>query len=199
MPIPHLTDTVQLNDPQAGNANAGNGGAGINHGDITYDPSVTFDADQRVSGAHVDLDNGSHFHGDWDAGGGGAGGAGLGGPAVAALLAIVANTGAGGAGAGGAGGPATSNGSMTGGVDAASATANTAASQTSTQLADQHGTIVAGMGGNGGNNNVALGGSISAALVHTDPSTHIDTHNDTVTNTLTDVEHFGSIHDLGAV
>jgi NAD(P)H-hydrate repair Nnr-like enzyme with NAD(P)H-hydrate epimerase domain len=73
--------------------------------------------------------------------------------------------------------------------------AATTATQYTQLLADQHATILAGVGGNGGNGNVALGGDISSALVHSDPETT------TVNNALDhfinafghiDVSHLGS-------
>jgi len=49
--------------------------------------------------------------------------------------------------------------------------ADTTATQYTQLLADQHATILAGVGGNGGNGNIARGGDISSALIHTDPET----------------------------
>ncbi len=51
MPIPIISDTVQLIDPHAGNANAGNGGDGYSFGDISYSPSATIAPTQTVFGA----------------------------------------------------------------------------------------------------------------------------------------------------
>lgn len=190
MPIPQASDTINLSHPTAGDANAGNGGDGVNHGDIYYQPAAYLENTQKVYGADTDLHNGSHFwqHADWEAGGGGPGGFAQG---LSGALAGVSNT-----GAGGAGGSATSNGNqgLAGGTDAASVGAQTTATQTNTQVADQSGTIIAGMGGYGGNNNVAVGGAVSAALLHTNPHTETETTTTTVTNTL---DHF--VHGIGDI
>ncbi|MDL2400384.1 PE-PGRS family protein [Rhizobium mayense] len=189
MPIPLITDTINFTDPTAGNANAGNGGDGNGHGDISYDPSAQINNYQYVYGADTDLHNGDHVHqtADWDAGGGGAGG--LAQAFNAALSALTAT--------GGAGGNAQSNGNagLGSGGDVAAVSAATTASQSTTSLIDQHATIISGMGGNGGNGNTALGGSISAALVHTDTlSTSVSNAFDHFDNTdgSIDVHHLGN-------
>ncbi|WP_454856072.1 PE-PGRS family protein [Rhizobium binxianense] len=167
MPIPQISDTIHLSDPNAGNANAGNGGDGYSFGDIHYSPTAYVANTQAVEGAYTDLHNGDHVWqmADWDAGGGGSGGLSQ---AQNGFLAAVTNN-----GDGGAGGSATSNGNQgaaTGG-DTAAVAADTTATQYTQLLADQHATILAGVGGNGGNGNMAQGGDISAALLHTDPTT----------------------------
>lgn len=191
MPIPQISDTIHLNNPDAGDAKAGNGGNGYNHGDIDYNPVAYVANSQTVEGASTHLHNGDHVWqiADWDAGGGGSGGFAQ---AQNGFLAAVTNT-----GAGGAGGDAHSNGSQgnSSGGDTAAVGAATTATQYTQLLADQHATILAGVGGNGGNGNVALGGDISSALVHSDPETT------TVNNALDhfinafghiDVSHLGS-------
>jgi UTP:GlnB (protein PII) uridylyltransferase len=57
------------------------------------------------------------------------------------------------------------------GGDTAAVAAATTATQNTQLMADQHATILAGVGGNGGNGNLAQGGDISAAVVHSDPET----------------------------
>ncbi|NTS29873.1 PE-PGRS family protein [Phyllobacterium sp. BT25] len=193
MPIPQLSDTIQLNHSDAGDANAGNGGDGYNEGTINFSPTAYFEASQTVEGAHTKLYNGDDVwqKADWEAGGGGQGGNAS---AHDGFLAAITNL-----GAGGAGGDATSNGSQsnTSGGNVAAVSAATTGNQLNELAADQHGTILAGVGGNGGNGNNALGGDISAAVVHTDP----ETTTTTVNNAL---DHFvnvlGSIdlHDLGS-
>jgi hypothetical protein len=179
MAIPTLSDTIQLSDVHAGNANAGNGGDGYNDGTINFDPSAYVANTQTVTGADVDLHNGDHVwqDADWDAGGSGAGGSAS---AANGTLSAITNT-----GSGGAGGAATSNGSenSTSGGDVAAVHADTTAQQNTELLADQHATILAGVGGNGGNGNMARGGDVSTALVHSDPHTTTET----VTNTF---DHF---------
>ncbi|TCL64638.1 PE-PGRS family protein [Rhizobium sp. BK251] len=196
MPIPTLSDTVQLNHSDAGDASAGNGGNGYNHGDIFYQPTAYLENTQKVYGADTDVHNGSHFwqHADWEAGGGGPGGFAQG--LSGTLAGINSNT-----GSGGPGGNAASNGNqgLTGGTDAVSVAAQTVATQTNTQVADQSATIIAGMGGNGGNNAVAVGGYIATALMHTNP--HTETETTSVSNALDHFDNsFGTIdlHHLGS-
>ncbi|MBB3285289.1 MULTISPECIES: PE-PGRS family protein [Rhizobium] len=184
MPIPQMSDTIQLNDPNAGDANAGNGGDGYSHGNIDYNPVAYVANVQTVDGASTDLHNGDHVWqtADWTAGGGGSGGFTQ---AQNGFLAAVTNT-----GAGGAGGDSHSDGSQgsSSGGDVAAVSAATTGTQYTQLLADQHATILAGVGGNGGNGNIARGGDISSALVHTDPETT------TVNNAL---DHF--VNDFGHI
>ena len=62
MPIPSLSDTVQLIGSHAGNADAGNGGDGYSYGDISYSPTATVSETQSISGASVDVHNGDHVN-----------------------------------------------------------------------------------------------------------------------------------------
>lgn len=183
MPIPQLSDTIQLNHANAGDANAGNGGDGYSYGDINYNPSAYVANSQTVYGADTDLHNGDHVWqtADWGAGPGGHGGAA---EAENGTLSSITNN-----GAGGAGGASTSNGSETNGSggDVAAVSAATTATQNTQFFADQHATILAGVGGNGSNGNIARGGDISAAVVHTDPTTTTQS----VSNTL---DHFDHSH-----
>ncbi|MBX5159431.1 MULTISPECIES: PE-PGRS family protein [unclassified Rhizobium] len=173
MPIPQISDTIHLNHPDAGDANAGNGGDGHNNGNIDYNPVAYVDPVQTVDGASTHLHNGDHVWqtADWDAGNGGPGGFTQ---AQNGFLAAISNS-----GAGGAGGDSDSNGSQgnSSGHDTAAVAAATTATQYTQLVADQHATILAGVGGNGGNGNYALGGDISSALVHTNPET-TTVHND---------------------
>lgn len=167
MPIPQMSDTIYLSNPAAGDANAGNGGDGYNHGNIDYNPVAYVNPTQTVEGAYTDLHNGDHVwqSAGWDAGSGGPGGFTQ---AQNGFLAAVTNS-----GAGGAGGNSQSNGSQgnTSGGDTAAVAAATTATQYTQLVADQHATILAGVGGNGGNGNMAQGGDIASALMHTDPET----------------------------
>ncbi|MEZ2131344.1 MULTISPECIES: PE-PGRS family protein [unclassified Sinorhizobium] len=182
MPIPQISDTIKLSDVYAGDANAGNGGDGFNKGDIYFQPSAYVANEQIVKGAHVDVDAGDHVwqKAYWEADDGGDGGHAK---AVAAFLAEATNN-----GSGGDGGDANSNGDQynESGGNTATATANTTAQQNTELLADQHATILAGVGGNGGNGNTAVGGDVSAAFVHDDPTS--------VSATLSNIDnHFGDI------
>lgn len=167
MPIPQMSDTVYLHNPDAGDANAGNGGDGINHGNINFNPVAYVDPVQKVYGADTDLHNGDHVwqKAGWDAGSGGDGGFAQ---AKNGFLAEITNS-----GDGGAGGDSHSNGSQTNtsGGDTATVNAATSATQYTELMANQQATILAGVGGNGGDGNMARGGDIGAAVVHTDPET----------------------------
>ncbi|MBB3452009.1 hypothetical protein FHT86_000265 [Rhizobium sp. BK313] len=189
MSIPQINDTIKLNDSDAGNANAGNGGDGYGKGDIHYDPSAYIKNSQYVDGAHTDLHNGDHVwqKADWDAGGGGAGGAAH---AQNGLLAVQTALG----GAGGSGTSNGSQGSLSGG-DTAAVAADTTATQYNPSYVIQSGTILSGVGGDGGNGNTAKGGDITAALVHMDTTTtavsNAFDHFDNTFGTI-DVHHLGS-------
>lgn len=167
MSIPSLSDTIKLDDVHAGDANAGNGGDGYNFGNIDYSPSAYVANTQTVTGAYVDVSNGDHVK-DWASWDGGHAGDGGDAKALGYFKSYVENT-----GSGGYGGSADSNGSLTSksGGNVAAVHADTQAAQYTELMADQHGTILAGVGGNGGSGNMAKGGDISTALVHTNPST----------------------------
>lgn len=180
MPIPQASDTINLSNSDAGDANAGNGGDGFNYGDIHYNPVAYVANTQTVEGAYTKLYNGDDV---WQSAGWGTGDGGTGGLAQArdGFLASLTNS-----GSGGAGGDATSSGDQgnTSGGNVAAVAADTTATQNTQFLADQSATILAGVGGNGGNGNQALGGDISSALVHTNPFT--ETNTSTEINTATD-------------
>ncbi|MBA8840024.1 MULTISPECIES: PE-PGRS family protein [unclassified Ochrobactrum] len=191
MPIPQVSDTIHLSDVHAGDANAGNGADGYNYGNINYNPSAVVANTQSVAGATVDVHSGDSpwLSASWDAGHAGHGG---GADAANGFLANITNH-----GDGGAGGDANSNGSLgsSSGGNVGAATADTSAVQYTELLADQHATILAGVGGNGGNGNMARGGDISAALVHSNPETH------TTTTTTNDIASFANsfndnFHDI---
>jgi hypothetical protein len=189
MPIPQLSDTIQLNHSDAGDASAGNGGGGYSYGNIHFDPTAYVANTQTVTGADTDLHNGDHVSQMAEWGGGTAGAGGLA-QAHDGFLASVMNN-----GSGGDGGDANSNGSQTStsGGDTAAVAAATTGTQYTELLADQHASIIAGLGGNGGNGAMAQGGDISAAVVHTDPTT-VTTAFDHFVNAFGDIDlsHIGS-------
>jgi len=204
MPITQVTsDTINLTNPTAGDANAGNGGDGTSNGDIFYSPVATLASTQTVDGADPTVVNGDNVGQGADWGTGDANGGGLVQTPIATLAALT-NSGAAlsNSGAGGAGGNPTSSGdqSNSSGGNVVGMGADTTATQTNTLVADQHGTIIAGMGGAGGSGNAALGGDISAALVHSNPISETTTTTNTtaVSNVLDNFDNtLGSISDIG--
>ncbi|WVT76769.1 PE-PGRS family protein (plasmid) [Sinorhizobium chiapasense] len=197
MPITFATsDTINLTNPTAGDANAGNGGDGTNSGDIFYNPVATLASTQTVDGADPTVVNGDTVGQGAAWGTGDANGGGLVQTPIATLAALTNS------GAGGAGGNPTSSGDQTNssGGNVVGMGADTTATQTNTLVADQHGTIIAGMGGAGGNGNAALGGDISAALVHSNPISETTTTTNTtaVSNVLDNFDNtLGNISDIG--
>lgn len=194
MPIAQVsTDTINLTNPVAGDANAGNGGDGTNNADINYTPTAFVANTQTVFGSTPTVFNGDIVGqaAGWTAGNAD------GGDVVqipVAILAALANT-----GTGGAGGSADSNGSQsnTSGGNVAAVSADTTATQNTTLVADQSATILAGVGGAGGSGNAAVGGDISAALVHSSPIAETTTNTTTVTALLDDIANIGGIIDIG--
>ncbi|MCA1491860.1 PE-PGRS family protein [Ensifer sp. NBAIM29] len=195
MPIAQVsTDTINLTNPVAGDANAGNGGDGTNNGDIFYNPVANVSNAQTVIGSAPTVFNGDIVGqtAGWTAGNAD------GGDVVQipiAVLAALTNT-----GTGGAGGSADSNGDQSNesGGNVAAVSADTTATQNTTLVADQSATILAGVGGAGGSGNAAVGGDISAALVHSSPIAETTTNTTTVSNILDDINNtFGTIEDIG--
>lgn len=191
MPIPQMSDTIYLSNPTAGDANAGNGGDGHNHGNIDFHPVAYIDPTQKVYGADTDLHNGDHVwqKADWDAGNAGDGGFAQ---AKNGFLAAVTNS-----GDGGAGGDSHSNGNQgnSSGGDTATVSAATTATQHTQLMAEQNATILAGVGGNGGDDNMARGGEITSILMHTNPeTTTVNNAFDHFVNTFGDIDlsHLGS-------
>ncbi|MEI2298458.1 PE-PGRS family protein [Ensifer sp. MJa1] len=195
MPISQVTtDTINLANPIAGDASAGNGGDGNNTGNISYSPVATLAPVQTVVGSVPTVDNGDDVGQGAAWGTGNADGGGLLQVPIA-VLANLTNT-----GTGGAGGNPTSSGDQTStsGGNTATVNAETTATQTSTLLADQGATIISGMGGAGGDGNAAVGGDISAALVHSNPiaETTTNTTNTTVSSLLDSFDNSGVIDIL---
>jgi hypothetical protein len=168
-----LSDAIKI-DADTGYNNAGNGGNAYNEGDLNTYSNINFEPTQRVYGAEVDAHAGDFVHqnGEWEAGRGGAGDGGFG-------LSFSGEGGGitGGGGPGGAGGSSNGGLGSTSGGDVAAVSAATTGTMTNYLAADQHASFVGAIGGNGGNGNLARGGDISAAVVHTNPETEITNHN----------------------
>jgi hypothetical protein len=182
MPITQVTsDTINLTNPNGGDANAGNGGDGTNLADIYYTPVAYVANTQVVDGADPSVYNGDIVG---QIAGWGTGNADGGDLLQIPIAVLAAQTNSGTAGAGG---NPTSSGSQsnTSGGNVVGLSADTTATQNTTLVADQSATILAGVGGAGGSGNAALGGDVSAALVHSNPIS--ETTTTTTTNTLSSI------------
>ncbi len=137
------SDTVHFNSISTGGNSAGNGGDGINTGNITNNAHIDFNPTNNAYGSDVSVNTGDHVYqkADWDAGGANA----------HADKYSHAN-----------GGIAESNGSQHNysGYDTSNVHADTTAYQSNFLAADMSQNVVAGVGGNGGNDNYAVGGDV---------------------------------------
>ena len=136
------SDTITFKASTGGNS-AGNGGDGYNKGDISNNPSVKFEPTNKAEGADVNVKNGDHVaqKAYWDAGGAGA----------KAEKYSKAE-----------GGKANSNGDQESdsGHNKSDVDANTKAVQDNWLAVEQGQTVMAGVGGDGGDHNKAEGGDI---------------------------------------
>jgi hypothetical protein len=141
------SDTVTLKDISTGGQYAGNGGSGYNNGDISSKPSISFDPSNKAYGSDVSVNTGDHVQQKayWDAGGANA-------KADEYSKAY--------------GGTAKSNGDQSNysGYDTSKVHADTSAYQTNFLAADQSQHVAAGIGGNGGDDNYALGGNVDVHI-----------------------------------
>ena len=136
------SDTIMFKASTGGNS-AGNGGNGYNEGNIISNPSIHFNPTNKAEGADVHVKSGDDVYqkASWDAGGANA---------KAEKYAKAE------------GGKAVSNGDQESdsGHNKSDVDANTKAYQDNWLAADQSQTVMAGVGGDGGNNNKAEGGDI---------------------------------------
>lgn len=136
-PSIHVSDSIHFNSIDTGGNSAGNGGAGNFSGYVINTPTLTFDPSNTANGASVTVNTGDHVHqtASWEAN---------------------AHDKA----------HASSNGdqSSTSGYDTSNVHANTTANQTNSVMADMHQEVMAGIGGNGGNGNAALGGNVDISF-----------------------------------
>jgi hypothetical protein len=164
------SDTISLKDVDTGGNSAGNGGDGVNKGNISSNPSIEFNPYNKAEGADVHVNTGDQVHQKayWDAGGANA---------EAEKYAKAE------------GGTAKSNGDQESysGHDTSNVDASTKAYQDNWLAANQSQTVMAGIGGNGGNGNKAEGGD-----VHIKASIESANLNDVLNNS----EHF-HIDDSG--
>jgi hypothetical protein len=136
------SDTIALKISTGGNS-AGNGGDGVNMGDITSKPSIEFNPYNKADGADVDVKTGDQVYQKayWDAGGANA----------KAEKHSKAE-----------GGKAVSNGDQESdsGHNKSDVDANTKAYQENYLKADMSQNVWAGIGGEGGDHNKAEGGDV---------------------------------------
>jgi hypothetical protein len=158
------SDTITFKDVSTGGNSAGNGGDGINTGNINNSPSINFNPYNKAEGADVHVNTGDKVYqkADWDAGGA---------SAKADWFSKAY------------GGTAKSNGdqSSDSGHDTSKVSADTTAYQTNFLAADMSQHVAAGIGGNGGNDNYAKGGEVEIKA-------SIESAN--LNNVLNDSEHF---------
>jgi hypothetical protein len=145
--LPNISDTISFKSISTGGQSAGNGGDGSFKGSISNQPAIKFDPSNSASGSDVKVATGDHVSqkASWDASAGGA------------TASKYSNA---------YGGDAKSNGdqSSSSGYDTSKVSADTTADQTNYLTADQHQYVVAGVGGDGGDGNFALGGNVDISI-----------------------------------
>src|SRR5580704_17535796 len=140
----NVSDSIEFKSIGTGGQSVGKGGDGSFSGKIVNQPTISFDPSNKAIGSSVDANTGDHVSqkADWEAGGANA---------TASWFAKAH------------GGTATSNGiqSSDSGHDTSTVHANTTATQSNSLMADMHQEVLAGIGGNGGDGNAALGGDVN--------------------------------------
>jgi len=140
-PSIHVSDSIHFKSIDTGNS-VGNGGEGYFSGKISNQPVLNFDPYNTAKGASVDVSTGDHVDQKayWDAGKASA--------EAEKWSKAYAN--------------ANSSGDQKSysGHDTSKVYANTTATQDNSLWVDQHQDVMAGIGGNGGNGNMALGGNV---------------------------------------
>jgi hypothetical protein len=137
------SDTISLKDVYTGGNSAGNGGDGVNTGDISSKPSIEFNPYNKAEGADVHVNTGDQVHQKayWDAGG------------ANAKTEKYSKA---------EGGKAASNGDQESesGHNKSDVDANTSAYQKNDLKVDMSQNVWAGIGGEGGDHNKAEGGDV---------------------------------------
>jgi hypothetical protein len=173
------SDVIAFKEIDTGGNSAGNGGDGYNEGDITNKPKINFEPTNKADGADVDARTGDHVKQKayWDAEANGGDASAKVKKAEAEDVSAKAN-----------GGKASSNGDQESesGHNRSEVEANTTAKQS--QMA------AAGNGGDGGDENIAAGGDVEFALVHSVETTKVAE----LENVLNDSEKF-DIDDLVSI
>jgi hypothetical protein len=145
--LPHVSDSIEFKSINTGGQSVGNGGDGYFKGSISNEPTIKFDPSNKASGADVKVITGDQVSQKayWEAEGG---------DAKASKYSKAY------------GGDANSNGdqSSKSGHDTSKVYADTTADQKNYLWADQHQEVAAGIGGHGGDGDVAWGGNVSFDL-----------------------------------
>jgi hypothetical protein len=130
-----VSDSIEFKSINTGGNTAGNGGDGYFSGKISNQPVINFEPSNTAKGASVHVSAGDHVDqkASWDANASGS-----------------------------ASGSANSNGdqSSKSGYDTSKVYADTTASQTNSLTADMQQEVMAGIGGDGGSGNAAMGGNV---------------------------------------
>jgi hypothetical protein len=141
-PSIHVSDSIEFKSISTGGNSAGNGGDGYFKGEVINKPTLDFQPYNKADGASVHVSTGDHVDQKayWDAGKASA-------DAEKWSKAYA---------------DANSNGdqSSKSGHDTSKVYANTTATQDNSLWVDQHQHVMAGIGGYGGDGNMALGGNV---------------------------------------
>jgi hypothetical protein len=141
-PSIHVSDSIEFKSINTGGNSAGNGGEGSFKGYVVNAPTLNFDPSNTANGASVHVSTGDHVDQKayWDAGKASA--------EAEKWSKAYAN--------------ANSNGDQKSysGHDTSKVYANTTATQDNSLWVDQHQDVMAGIGGYGGDGNMAFGGSV---------------------------------------
>jgi hypothetical protein len=180
------SDVIAFKEVDTGGNSAGNGGDGYNKGDITNKANINFQPTNKAEGADVDARTGDHVkqkaYWDAEANGGDASAKVKMGDAEHAKAkkgdakdAKMKKANAEDVSAKANGGKASSNGDQESesGHNRSEVEANTTAKQWNDFAADQSQMVAAGNGGDGGDENIAAGGDVEFALVHSVETTKV--------------------------
>jgi hypothetical protein len=141
-PSIHVSDSIEFKSISTGGNSAGNGGDGNFKGYVVNTPTLNFDPSNTAKGASVHVNTGDNVDQKayWDAGKASAD--------AEKYSKAYAN--------------ANSNGDQKSysGHDTSKVYANTTATQDNSLWVDQHQDVMAGIGGYGGDGNMALGGNV---------------------------------------
>jgi hypothetical protein len=140
-----VSDSIEFKSIDTGGNSAGNGGDGSFEGAIINTPTLKYEPYNKAEGSDVKVNTGDHVNqkAEWDAGG-----------ATAKSWKAKGNE---------AEAEAKSNGDQESksGHNKSDVDANTKAYQSNELKVDMHQEVAAGIGGDGGNDNIAMGGEVS--------------------------------------